>query len=272
MELYDATSYELSERLTKRYSTSFSLSTQLLPKTHRAHIYAIYGLVRIADEIVDTYHGDGARLELDRLEEDVYRAIEASYSPNPIVHAFSRTANKFAINKELIEPFFASMRIDLEPQQYTDDLYETYIHGSAEVVGLMCLKVFLRGDTTRYDELRDGACALGSAYQKVNFLRDLKTDYHELGRLYFPGVQFENFSEDQKLAIIRDITHDFVTAKKAIGELPRDVQPAVRTSYQYYTRLLKKLHQASVDDVKSRRIRVSDTQKVTLYLRARARV
>lgn len=268
MELYLKTSYELAEKLTRRYSTSFSMSSRLFDRTMRKHIYAIYGLVRIADEIVDTYKGDDAQSRLDELYMEVLRAIDTRYSTNPVVHAFADTASKFAIDKMLITPFFDSMGMDITFEDLDQEKYERYIYGSAEVVGLMCLKVFVGGDQKRYDALSPGARSLGAAYQKVNFLRDLRADHHELGRMYFPGVDYDMFDEQTKKRIIRDIQQDFSKAKLAIDELPTSARSAVRASYYYYTALLHKLQQASAQDIASRRIRVSTARKLLLLARA----
>lgn len=269
MDLYNNISYELAEHLTKRYSTSFSMSSRLFSADVRPHIYAIYGMVRIADEIVDTYRGDDAGRLLDEFEEAVYAACQSEYSTNPILQAFSVTAKKFTITTELIQPFFASMRMDLHSTDFSKKQYQEYIYGSAEVVGLMCLRVFVGGDNERYEALKDGAKALGAAYQKVNFLRDMKADYQELGRVYFPGVEFDSFSEDDKQAIASDIEQDFLMAKTAIDNLPASAKSAVKTSYVYYYKLFERLQCASVEDIKSKRIRVPNWQKILLYAQAR---
>lgn len=264
MELYTDVAYELSRRLTLRYSTSFSMSSRLFDHSIRQHIYAIYGLVRIADEIVDTYRGDDAKAQLDNLEQESYLAITSGYSANPIVHAFATTARQFDISQIQLAPFFASMRIDLHPQTYTDDSYAEYIHGSAEVVGLMCLKVFTAHQPDTYEQLRPGAQALGAAYQKVNFLRDMASDYHELGRLYFPGVHYESFTEQDKQTIIADIENDFSAAAVAIQQLPPSSKKAVTLSYFYYHELLDRLANESVETLKSKRIRIPILQKLRL--------
>ena len=264
MDLYTAVSREINQLLTTRYSTSFGMSSKLFAKEIRADIYAIYGLVRVADEVVDTYRGADGRQLLDELEQDTYAAIDSQYSTNPIIHAFAITARKFGIGRDLIEPFFASMRMDLDPQSYTADKYQQYIHGSAEVVGLMCLRVFCEGSDERYAALAAGAAALGSAYQKVNFLRDIASDYNDLQRLYFPGITFASFDEQQKQAIIRDIKKDFQQAKTALDMLPRNSRAAVATSYTYYRALLKKLEATPVATLKERRVRISNSRKLWL--------
>lgn len=264
MELYSSLSYRTSELLTKGYSTSFSLSSRFFPRAMRRHIYAIYGLVRIADEIVDTYKRSDARQLLDSLEKTTYYAIDRQYDPNPIVQAFAETAKHYGITRDLIEPFFVSMRIDLDPQTYTESLYQEYIYGSAEVVGLMCLKVFCGGNDDEYEKLKSGASALGSAYQKVNFLRDLKDDYQRLGRTYFPGVLFETFDENEKQAIITDIKRDFALAHDALVKLPKSSRIATMISYTYYRALLEKLRGAPAEELKRRRVRIADQRKILL--------
>ena len=268
MELYKSVSYELSKYLTERYSTSFSMSSRLFDHTIRSDIYAIYGLVRIADEIVDTYRGADAKSLLENLEHTTYAAIERGYDTNPIVHSYALTAKKYGIDRQLIQPFFASMAMDLVPAEYTDELYETYIYGSAEVVGLMCLRVFCEGNDTRYEELKLGAQALGSAYQKVNFLRDIAADYQELGRLYFPGVTYETFDDEQKRQIVADIENDFEKARAHADKLPANSRRAVKLSISYYGELLARIKTTSAARLKTERVRIGDTRKVLLLVGA----
>ena len=267
MELYTSVSYDLSKQLTLSYSSSFGISSRLFALELKLHIYAVYGLVRIADEIVDTYRGEDAREQLDAFEKDTLAAIETGYSTNPIIHAFAQTARKYTITAELLQPFFASMRIDLSPAAYRDEDYQSYIHGSAEVVGLMCLKVFCEGDERMYTTLAPGATALGAAYQKVNFLRDIASDHTELGRMYFPGINFDTFDEREKALIVADIKADFNTADSAIHKLPTSCRTAVRVSYTYYTKLLKKLGETPVSTLKERRIRISTPRKLWLLMK-----
>ncbi len=269
MDLYTSTSYQLSEQLTKRYSTSFSMSSRLFMADTRRHIYAVYGLVRIADEIVDAYDGNDQEARLNELEAEVTRARTAGYSTNPIVHSFAVTAGEFGIEDDLVGPFFASMRMDLSKKTYSLEEYETYIYGSAEVIGLMCLKIFTKGNVDEYAALSDGARALGSAYQKVNFLRDMKADYNELGRVYFPGVGYSSFSEQDKASIIADIEREFALAKDYIDRLPSSARAAVRASYYYYSTLLQQLKVLPASSIVSRRIRVANWRKILLLLRAR---
>lgn len=266
MELYDHVSLEVSRIIMEQYSTSFSRSTRLFPMEVRRYIYAIYGLVRIADEIVDGYKGTDKGLVLNDLEQDVYHALDSGYSVNPVVHAFALTAKKFHISKTLIEPFFASMRMDLKPVPYTLKRYETYIYGSAEVVGLMCLKVFVDNDQHLYDELENDARRLGAAYQKINFLRDLAADKKELGRFYFPGYTFDSFDEAAKLAVIDDIKNDLSTARKTILKLPSSARRATKLSSKYYTALLSILEYTPIDTIKIKRMSVPTFHKTWLLL------
>lgn len=266
MDQYDASCYGASKLITHAYSTSFGLSIRLFEPSLRPHIYAVYGLVRIADEIVDTYAGSDQRELLDALEKETKRAIITGYSTNPIVHAFTLTAREYSIGSSLITPFFKSMRMDLSPQTYDQKKYETYIYGSAEVVGLMCLKVFLK-DEKRYKELEAPARRLGAAYQKVNFLRDIAADANGLGRWYFPISSAEKFDEKSKNAIINDIKKDFASAKPAIDALPVSSRKAVQLSYEYYGGLLEKIKLTPAVQLMKRRIRVSTPKKVALLIK-----
>lgn len=269
MDLYTATSYELAERMTKRYSTSFAMSSSLFDANIRPHIYAVYGMVRIADEIVDTYRGIDAREQLAAFQQEVHEALAATYCTNPILHAFADTCRKYSIGADLIDPFFDSMRMDLAIHTYTQKDYERYIYGSAEVVGLMCLKVFVDGDRERYDGLRSSAQALGAAYQKVNFLRDIAADYKELGRVYFPGVEFDAFDDHTKEVIQEDIARDFSRADEGIAHLPEVARRAVALSRRYYGHLLQEISRVSAREIKTRRVRVSNVKKVWLYMLAK---
>ena len=220
--------------------------------------------MRIADEIVDTYQGDQSAFLLDELEHDTKRATDIGYSTNPIVQAYALTAQKYVIDPAIVEAFFASMRMDLTAQQYTPELYQRYIHGSSEVIGLMCLSVFCGGTTAQYEALKPGAMALGSAYQKVNFLRDIGNDFSERGRIYFPGYSYESFDDDAKQAIIADIERDFAAARPALNNLPANSRRAVTISYVLYDRLLDKLKQTSIATIKQQRVRISTPEKLWL--------
>ncbi len=268
MHQYASVSYELARRLTLRYSTSFGQSSLLFHSSIRKHIFAVYGLARIADEIVDTYKGSDMREQLDQLEQQTYAAIKVGYSSNPIVHAFALTAAKYGITKHIIAPFFASMRTDIEAVTFTEETYKTYIHGSAEVIGLMCLKVFCKGDEIQYEQLAPGASALGSAYQKINFLRDFASDYRDRQRVYFPGVAFADFGEQDKQKIIDDIASELATAKLAIENLSRNARTAVGTSFDYYSELFLRLQHASAATIASNRIRVPASKKVFLFAKS----
>ena len=271
MDLYTSVSYELSRKLTTRYSTSFSSSSRLFPATVRKHIYAIYGLVRIADEVVDTYTGSDQLAVLDQLEQDTYASWKTGYSTNPIIHAFVSTARQFSMDKKLVTAFFHSMRLDTTPHHYTQKLYEEYIYGSAEVIGLMCLVVFCEGDKKQYEQLAPGARRLGAAYQKVNFLRDIANDHEQLGRWYFPTGSFDTFDNAAKNAIIADIQSDFDAAESAIHGLPKNIQPAVDLSRSYYQTLLDKLTVTPAAMLKTSRVRVNDGFKAGLLARAHVR-
>ena len=266
MELYNQASYKASKLITNEYSTSFGLSIRLFEASLRPHIYAIYGLVRIADEVVDTYTGKDRLKVLNDLEKQTMAAIITGYSTNPIIHAFALTAQKYDIDGSLIAPFFESMRMDITPQVFDQELYDTYIYGSAEVVGLMCLKVFT-DDIKRYNQLEKGAGKLGAAYQKINFLRDIAADAEGLGRWYFPISSFAAFDDKAKNAIVRDIEKDLAAAKKAIAKLPDSSQKAVSLSYQYYGELLKKIKLTPATQLRQKRIRVNNLQKTVLFAR-----
>ncbi len=264
---YTPITYEITRDITNYYSTSFGMSSRLFSRVIRPHVYAIYGLVRLADEIVDSYRGASAADELDRLEQATLHALGTGYSANPIVHAFVQTARQHHITGELITPFFDSMRRDLSEVRFTQQEYERYIYGSAEVVGLMCLKVFTTGNDTLYRQLVPGAKALGAAYQKVNFLRDVANDTTVLGRYYFPEVQSDTLSEVAKAAIIADITADFAKARSYIDKIPASARRAVKTSYLLYGKLLKKLARTPANTLMHRRIRINELTKYWLFIR-----
>lgn len=269
MDLYTDVSQDINRMITRRYSSSFGLSSTLFPTKMRRHIYAIYGLVRIADEVVDTYRGPQAAQILDELEHDTYRALRLGYSANPVVHAFCVTARQFGIQRSIIAAFFASMRMDLKPFTNSRGNYTTYIYGSAEAVGLMCLAVFVNGDKTAYAQLRDGACALGAAYQKINFLRDLAADSNELRRWYFPDSSYETFDNNDKQVITDEIDRDITNARTALAQLPTSSRRAVQLSLDYYDGLLAALKRADANDLKQRRLRLPTARKLFMYARAR---
>ncbi|WP_462247546.1 phytoene/squalene synthase family protein [Ekhidna sp.] len=266
-ELYTQTAFDCSKLITKTYSTSFSLGIRTLHKSYHAPIYAIYGFVRYADEIVDTFHEHDKRELLQRFKDDTYKAIAEKISLNPVLHSFQDVVNEYNIDHDLIEAFLISMEMDLSKKDYTDPDYEKYIYGSAEVVGLMCLKVFCDGDEDEYQRLLSPAKYLGSAFQKVNFLRDIKSDFDERGRVYFPGVDFNSFSVEEKKLIEKDIESEFKKAVEGIRLLPRGVRGGVYLAYIYYTVLFKKITKLSPEKVKSERIRVPNLRKFMLLIR-----
>ncbi len=229
-------------------------------------IYAIYGFVRIADEIVDTFHDHDKEKLFLRFQEDTYLALENGISTNPILNSFQDTVNKFNIDRKLIDSFLKSMEMDLSFSKYEEKMYAEYIYGSAEVVGLMCLKVFCRGDNETYEKLVAPARSLGSAFQKINFLRDFKSDFAERGRVYFPGINFDNFTNDQKKEIEKDIEGEFNEAWKGIVELPNGSKLGVMVAYIYYLTLFKKIRLIPANRIKSERIRVSNFKKITLLV------
>ena len=265
--LYTQTAFDCSELITKTYSTSFSLGIRTLNKRYHASIYAIYGFVRYADEIVDTFHDHDKASLLARFKADTYKSIDEGISLNPVLHSFQQVVNQFNIDLDLIEAFLVSMEMDLSKTDYADPDYKKYIYGSAEVVGLMCLKVFLDGDEEEYKRLLEPAKSLGSAFQKVNFLRDIKSDYDERGRVYFPGVDFNNFTDQEKRQIEEDIKKDFDHALIGIKMLPKGVRGGVYLAYIYYTVLFKKITRLSPERVKSERIRVPNFRKFILLIR-----
>lgn len=273
MNLFDLTTFKCSKIITEHYSTSFTLGIKTLHKRFHYPIYAIYGFVRYADEIVDTFHEHDKKTLLDRFKSETFQAIDEGISLNPVIHAFQNVVNEYAIEHELIAAFLKSMEMDLYMQNYNDHKYEEYIYGSAEVVGLMCLRVFCEGDTSLYDQLREPARRLGSAFQKVNFLRDIKSDYVERGRVYFPGVDFSTFSSTAKCDIESDIQDDFDAAYKGIMRLPNGAKLGVYLAYIYYLNLFKKIKNCSADKIAEQRIRIPDNQKLALlvstYFRAR---
>ena len=267
--LYDSVSENCSKIVTHSYSTSFSLAAKMLDSSIRNHIYNIYGFVRFADEIVDTFHDYPKKELLDRFEEDLFYSINNKISLNPILNSFQKTVNIFDIEHNLIKAFLKSMRWDLNKNIYkTDKEYKEYIYGSADVVGLMCLKVFVKGKKEDYENLKPAAMALGSAFQKVNFLRDLKNDFQNLERVYFPNVDFSQFDEKTKSSIIKEIETDFAHALGGIFKLPSEARFGVYTAYKYYTKLLAKLKSTPSVKIQKNRIRVPNYQKMTVFARS----
>lgn len=258
---------EISKLITHRYSTSFTKGIQLLHGSLHGAIYSIYGFVRLADEIVDTFHNYDKKALLDQLKQQTYQAIEEKISTNPVLHAFQITYHKFQFTPDLVEAFFRSMEMDLTQSQYDSSLYNEYIYGSAEVVGLMCLHVFTDNNKLLYEQLTEPAKRLGAAFQKVNFLRDLKSDFIERGRTYFPEVDFSRFSNQDKQIIESDIDDDFKSAYPAIKMLPEKVQPGVYTAFIYYRELFYKIQKTPASRIQQARIRVPDWHKMILLCR-----
>ena len=260
---FDKVSYDCSKLVTQRYSTSFTLGTRMLGSKFRKHIYNIYGFVRFADEIVDSFHNFNKEDLLQRFEVDLTHALNEKISLNPILNSFQKTVHENNIQKDLIDAFLKSMKMDLHKHTYNSkEEYQEYIYGSADVVGLMCLAVFVEGDLEKYDALKPYAMALGSAFQKVNFLRDLNADFELLDRTYFPNVDLSNFDEQTKFGIIEDIEKDFKYALEGIFKLPEGVRLGVYTAYKYYRKLLDKLKRTPSRKIQSARIRVPNYQKM----------
>jgi len=264
-EIFHKVAFSTAKNTTKEYSTSFSLAVKCLDRSIRQDIYNIYGFVRFADEIVDTFETYNQEELLDQFEKDMWQSLEAGISLNPILHAFQYTVNKYDIGYDLITAFIKSMRLDLTKSEYkTDDEYKDYIYGSADVVGLMCLTVFLDGNNQKFNELKESALALGSAFQKVNFLRDFQQDLDSLGRSYFPGIQNNRLCDFTKQQITNEIRHDFDKAYEGIVQLPNSAKFGVYLAYVYYETLLKQIETSSVESILSSRIRVSNISKLKL--------
>lgn len=267
--LFDLVSHQCSKAVTNSYSTSFSLATKMLAHSIRQDIYNIYGFVRFADEIVDSFHDYDKETLFNRFETDLEYALQDKISLNPILNAFQETYHKYGIDRHLVTSFMDSMRLDLHKSTYlTEADYKKYIYGSADVVGLMCLKVFVKGDSTKFEALKESAMSLGSAFQKVNFLRDLKADYENLSRTYFPNTNLSQLDEVSKHRIINEIDHDFALGLQGIKELPIEARFGVFMAYRYYNQLLKKLKNTPALDIKSTRIRVANYKKIELLTRS----
>lgn len=264
--LYDSVSIRSSRMITKAYSTSFSLGILGLDKKYHDPIYAIYGFVRFADEIVDSFEGYPQKELLERFWKDTYLALDEKISLNPVLNSFQQVVNTFEIDRGLIETFLKSMEMDLYKNDYDEEGYKAYILGSAEVVGLMCLKVFVDGSEERYQTLKMPAMQLGSAFQKINFLRDLHADYKKLGRTYFPGVDLNNFDETVKTEIEADIDIDFRAGYEGIKQLPKGARFGVYIAYVYYYSLFKKIKKTHCDIILSQRVRISNKRKYGLFL------
>ena len=266
MDLFNQTSLECSKLITQRYSTSFTLGIKTLDKKFHLPVYAIYGFVRYADEIVDTFHDFDKRALLQNFKTEAYKAIEDGVSFNPVLHSFQLVVNKYKIDHDLIEAFLHSMALDLEETTYDKIGYDQYIYGSAEVVGLMCLKVFCEGNQEQFDSLVAPAKKLGAAFQKVNFIRDIKSDYEERGRVYFPGVDFNEFTKPTKDLIELDIQRDFDDALEGILRLPKGAKLGVYLAYRYYLKLFRKIKRLPASRIKQERIRIKDSMKMRILL------
>ncbi len=267
--LFDTVSRSCSKIVTNTYSTSFSLATKMLAPSIRQDIYNIYGFVRLADEIVDTFHDYDKEILFNDFEKELHKAIEHKISLNPILNSFQETVHKYQIPAELYNSFMDSMRLDLHKSEYLNiEEFKQYIYGSADVVGLMCLKVFVKGDNSKYDQLKSNAMSLGSAFQKVNFLRDLKADYEGLSRSYFPNVDLAELDEVNKDQIIAEIEEDFHKGLKGIANLPVEAKFGVYTAYIYYKKLLQKLKKVPSLEIRKQRIRVPNYEKAGLLAKS----
>ena len=265
-DLFDQVSFDCSRNVTKSYSTSFSSAVKMLAPNIRQDIYNIYGFVRFADEIVDSFHDYNKEALFYLFENDLELALKNKISLNPILNSFQNTVHKYEIPGELIDAFMKSMKLDLSKTEYkTVSEYNEYIYGSADVVGLMCLKVFVKGDDVKYESLKDSAMRLGSAFQKVNFLRDLKADFEDLNRTYFPNTDLSKLDEKSKLKIIEEIEADFEAGYEGLILLPIEAKFGVYTAYSYYKKLLAKLKNTPSAEIKNTRIRVSNYQKYGLF-------
>lgn len=267
--IFDKVSFECSRNVTKSYSTSFSTAVKMLAPSIRQDIYNVYGFVRFADEIVDSFHDYDKESLFTLFENDLALALKNKISLNPVLNSFQHTVTKYDIPMDLIDAFMKSMKLDLTKTEYkTTEEYQEYIFGSADVVGLMCLKVFVNGDHTKYNELKDSAMRLGSAFQKVNFLRDLKADYEDLSRTYFPNTDLNELDENSKLKIIEEIEADFKAGYQGIVDLPMEAKFGVYTAYIYYKKLLSKLKKTPSAEIKNTRIRVPNYQKYGLFAKS----
>jgi phytoene synthase len=268
MNLYDETCFECSKLITTKYSTSFSIGIRAFSKRFHYPVYGIYGFVRYADEIVDTFHNFNKHELISSFRQETFKAIQNGISLNPVLQSFQQVVNAYHIEHEIIHAFLDSMEMDLENKAYSWDGYKSYIYGSAEVVGLMCLRVFCENDEAQYQSLKPMACSLGSAFQKINFLRDVKADFEERGRTYFPDIDFNSFTDEEKTQIEADIKKDFDQAFQGIKQLPRGSRLGVYIAYVYYLQLFKKISRTPASVIMQKRIRVSDRRKMALYMKA----
>ena len=267
-QLFDELSYKVSQYVTEKYSTSFSLGILALKPNVRQAVYAIYGYVRLADEVVDSFHAYDKSSLLHRLKLETWAAMDEGISLNPILQSFQETVNKYTIDRCLIEQFLSSMEMDLQEQTYTDEKYDRYILGSAEVVGLMCLQVFANGDPIAYEDLKPYAMKLGSAFQKINFLRDLNEDYRVLGRCYFPNIDLNAFDNATKNLIEKEIALEFKEALIGIKKLPSSSKFGVYLAYRYYLSLFKKIKKSSAEHILEKRVRIGNSQKLSVAMQS----
>ena len=274
--LYDDVCRDCAALITRRYSTSFSMGIRAFARHLRPPIYGIYGFVRFADEIVDTFHDQDKAVLLQQFTADTYRAIADGISLNPVLQAFQEVVNTYGIEHELIQAFLDSMEMDLDQDRHERNSFDAYIYGSAEVIGLMCLRVFVNGDDARYQELREPARRLGAAFQKVNFLRDMQSDFEDRGRIYFPGVDFTRFALADKQRIEAEVEADFQAALQGIMALPDSARFGVYLAYRFYDKLFRKIRRSTPEHVKNNRIRVSNVRKFWLifdtYIQSRLRL
>lgn len=268
MDLYRKNNLDCSRITTSNYSTSFSLGVRMLSPRYREGIYSIYGFVRYADEIVDTFFDQDQRTIFEEFRQETFKAIDRGFSINPIIDSFQMAVRKYSIDRELIEAFLLSMEMDLSTDVYSPELLQKYIYGSAEVVGLMCLRVFYYNEPEKYDALVAPARKLGEAFQKVNFLRDARDDYAEKGRVYFKNIDFSNFTEETKKQLEAEIERDFQESMEGIRQLKKQVRLGVYLAYIYYLRLLKEIKKARPEEILKKRYRVSNTQKSYLLVNA----
>lgn len=271
LSLYHQTAAEISKITTHNYSTSFTLGIKAFPKHIRKHIYAIYAFSRFTDEIVDTFLDisiDKRRQLLHTYKASTFQAIELGISPFPVLHAFQATVNEFNIKHDLINAFFDSMETDLDNSEHNTSSYEEYIFGSAEVIGLMCLQVFVNGDEEQYNTLKFYAQKLGSAFQKINFLRDIKSDYEDRGRIYFPKIDFKQFNDSSKAEILADIEADFKLGYEGIMRLPKDVKKGVYLAYKYYFALFRKIQRSTPVALKTERLRIPNSTKMMILIKS----
>ncbi|KAF0148919.1 MAG: Phytoene synthetase [Ignavibacteria bacterium] len=267
--LYHETSFQLSKELTNAYSTSFGMGIKAFSRSYRDSIYSVYAYVRLADEIVDSFHGYNKPELMKRFREETFRAIEERISTNPVIHSFQLVVHKYNIGYDLIDAFLTSMEMDLEKSSYQRNVYDKYIYGSAEVVGLMCLKVFVNGNNEEYNQLLHPAKMLGSAFQKVNFLRDIKSDIDERGRIYLPNIHLaEGIDNSSKKNLENEVEEEFRQAMHGILKLPLGVRLGVYSAYLYYYGLFKKIKNLDVNELLKRRVRISNFTKLLLLLKS----